>query len=180
MSCDGWVEVITGPMFSGKTEEFVRRVNEVTLRRQFVRVYRPPTDDRTKEVVSHSGQRLRRSEYLTETYVEDLDALPRDRVTVAFDEAQFFPSRIVSWAEEAAQRGARVIIAGLDRDYRGMVFGSMKDLIFLADHVEKRAAVCVVCCRDATRTQRKDPKGPTVVVGAADLYEPRCKFCHRF
>lgn len=180
MNREGWVELITGPMFAGKTEEFVKRVNDLTRRRQFVRVYRPPTDDRTGEVVSHSGHRLRRSEFLSESYVDDLDALPTDRVTVAFEEAQFFPPRIVSWVDAASQRGTRVIIAGLDRDYRGAPFGSMKELLFLADDVKKLSGVCVVCCRDATRTQRKDPQGPTVVVGAGDLYEPRCKLCHRF
>jgi thymidine kinase len=177
---EGWVEVITGPMFSGKTEAFVHRVNRATRQRQLVRVFRPTADSRTKEIISHSGHKLHPSSYLKEAYIADLLDAKYGTSMVAIDEAQFFPPSIVPWVKGASERGLRVIIAGLDRDYRGEAFGSMKDLIFLADHVDKLPAVCAVCCRDATRTQRKDPSGPVTLVGAEDLYEPRCKLCHRF
>ena len=148
--------------------------------RRHVRVYRPVRDTRSETLVSHARTELLPDDrYVTVEYVSDLATIPRDTVTIAFDEAQFFGPEIVDWVKEAERRGVHILIAGLDRDSRGEEFGSMKELVFMADRVDKLAAVCVVCARDATRTQRKKPFESQIAVGASELYEPRCKRCHR-
>ena len=181
----GWLEVIAGPMFSGKSEELIRRVKRVLIAGQKVRVFKPRLDDRyhASDVVSHDGERVRAepvagsSEMRSRLQGEDVQV-------VAVDEAQFFDDGLPELLEELAANGVRVIVAGLDMDFRGEPFGVMPTLMARAEFVEKLSAVCVRCGRAATRTQRLvDGKParydePVILVGAAEAYEPRCRACH--
>jgi len=181
----GWLEVIAGPMFSGKSEELIRRVKRVLIAGQKVRVFKPRLDDRyhASDVVSHDGERVRAepvagsSEMRSRLEGEDVQV-------VAVDEAQFFDDGLPELLEELAAAGVRVIVAGLDMDFRGEPFGVMPTLMARAEFVEKLSAVCVRCGRAATRTQRLvDGKParydePVILVGAAEAYEPRCRACH--
>ena len=181
----GWLEVIAGPMFSGKSEELIRRVKRVLIAGQKVRVFKPKLDDRyhASDVVSHDGERVRAepvagsSEMQSRLQGEDVQV-------VAVDEAQFFDDGLPELLEELAANGVRVIVAGLDMDFRGEPFGVMPTLMARAEFVEKLSAVCVRCGRAATRTQRLvDGKParydePVILVGAAEAYEPRCRACH--
>ena len=181
----GWLEVIAGPMFSGKSEELIRRVKRVLIAGQKVRVFKPRLDDRyhASDVVSHDGERVRAepvagsSEMQSRLQGEDVQV-------VAVDEAQFFDDGLPELLEELAANGVRVIVAGLDMDFRGEPFGVMPTLMARAEFVEKLSAVCVRCGRAATRTQRLvDGKParydePVILVGASEAYEPRCRACH--
>ena len=181
----GWLEVIAGPMFSGKSEELIRRVKRVLIAGQKVRVFKPRLDDRyhASDVVSHDGERVRAepvagsSEMRSRLQGEDVQV-------VAVDEAQFFDDGLPELLEELAANGVRVIVAGLDMDFRGEPFGVMPTLMARAEFVEKLSAVCVRCGRAATRTQRLvDGKParydePVILVGASEAYEPRCRACH--
>jgi len=181
----GWLEVIAGPMFSGKSEELIRRVKRVLIAGQQVRVFKPRLDDRydASDVVSHDGERVR-----AEPVADSAELRQRLEGTsvqvVAVDEAQFFDQGLPDLLEELAERGVRVIVAGLDQDFRGEPFGIMPTLLARAEFVEKLSAVCVRCGRAATRTQRLiDGKParydePVILVGAAEAYEPRCRACH--
>lgn len=170
-------------MFSGKSEELIRRVNRALIARQEVQVFKPAIDDRydPEAVASHSGRRIEARP------VEDIAAIREElregvRV-VALDECQFFGQEVVELALELADGGARVIVAGLDLDFRGEPFGSMPQLLAHAELVEKLTAICR-CGRQATRTQRligDSPAhydDPVILVGAAERYEPRCRECH--
>ncbi len=182
----GWIEVIAGPMFSGKSEELIRRVKRVMIAGQKVRVFKPLIDDRyhASDVVSHDGQRVQ-AEPLQNS-AEILDALveQKDLKVIAVDEAQFFDLELPAVLERAAQGGVRVIVAGLDMDFRGEPFGPMPALLARAEFVEKLSAVCVQCGRSATRTQRLINGEPAryddavILVGAKEAYEPRCRACH--
>lgn len=181
----GWLEVIAGPMFSGKSEELIRRVKRVLIAGQKVRVFKPKLDDRyhASDVVSHDGERVQAepvagsSEMQSRLQGEDVQV-------VAVDEAQFFDDGLPELLEELAANGVRVIVAGLDMDFRGEPFGVMPTLMARAEFVEKLSAVCVRCGRAATRTQRLvDGKParydePVILVGASEAYEPRCRACH--
>ena len=172
-------------MFSGKSEELIRRVKRVLIAGQKVRVFKPRLDDRyhASDVVSHDGERVRAepvagsSEMRSRLQGEDVQV-------VAVDEAQFFDDGLPELLEELAANGVRVIVAGLDMDFRGEPFGVMPTLMARAEFVEKLSAVCVRCGRAATRTQRLvDGKParydePVILVGAAEAYEPRCRACH--
>ncbi|HTL12670.1 MAG TPA: thymidine kinase [Bdellovibrionota bacterium] len=173
------IEVICGSMFSGKTEELMRRIKRAQFARQKVQVFKPAIDNRysADHVQSHDA---RRTQAIAVSKPWDIMSHVEDRCrVVGIDEAQFFGDEIVDVATKLANRGVRVIIAGLDMDFRGRPFGPMPSLMAVAEDVTKLSAICVVCGEAASRSQRliyeaKDQ----VLVGAADLYEARCRTCH--
>lgn len=181
----GWVEVITGSMFSGKTEELLRRLRRAEIAGQSVAVFTPAVDDRYGEaqVGSHSGH-----EWAATTVDESRPhAIPgslNGEAVVAIDEANFFSDDLVEVCERLASDGRRVIVSGLDQTYRGEPFAPMPRLMATAEYVEKLQAICVRCGEPATRTQRLvdgEPahyEDPTVMVGAEESYEARCRDCH--
>ncbi len=174
----GWIEVICGPMFSGKTEELIRRLRRAEYGRQKVQVFKPAIDDRyaVREVVSHSEQRLQ-AQILTEaTELESF--LEDDTDVVGIDEAQFFDERIVEVAERLANRGLRVVAAGLDTDYLGEPFAPMPELMARAEYVSKLLAICVRCGAPANRSLRVAGGESRVEVGAGDRYEAVCRACY--
>ncbi|WP_026174994.1 thymidine kinase [Thermus igniterrae] len=181
----GWIEVIAGPMFSGKSEELIRRVKRALIARQRVRVFKPRLDTRYHEsqVVSHDGERV---EAIPVASAQEMEAYlsPRPEV-VAVDEVQFLDRGLLPLVERLAQEGVRVILAGLDLDFRGEPFGLMPELLARAEFVEKLTAICPRCGAPATRTQRlvngrpARYSDPVILVGAQEHYEPRCRACHQ-
>jgi thymidine kinase len=180
----GSVEVITGSMFCGKTDELIRRLRRATIARPKVQVFKPVIDSRyaLEKVTSHAG-----SEYAAQPVSNApaiRDALEPDTTMVGIDEAQFFDEAIIPITRQLAERGVRVIVAGLDTDFRGEPFGPMPVLMAAADIVDKLHAICMVCGGAACRTQRlvngKPARydDPIVIVGAAELYEARCRAHH--
>lgn len=180
----GSIEVITGSMFSGKTEELIRRLRRARIARQTVQVFKPIIDTRfsVEKVKSHAG-----SEFEATPVPAAADILPLIRpetTVVALDEAQFFDADVCALARALAERGLRVIAAGLDQDFRGEPFGPMPQLLSLAEQVDKLHAICAICGDEASRTQRLingEParySDPVVVVGASELYEARCREHH--
>jgi len=181
----GWIEVICGSMFSGKTEELIRRVRRAQIARQKVQVFKHSLDVRyaAREVASHNGLQL---EAVPVENSAQLRALIAPETTVvAIDEGQFFDEGLVSLCEELADRGLRVIVAGLDLDFRGEPFGPMPQLMARAERVDKLQAICVVCGGPASRTQRLingQPAAyddPVIMVGADEVYQARCRGCHQ-
>lgn len=180
----GWIEVICGSMFSGKSEELIRRIRRARYARQKVQVFKPTIDKRysSVDVVSHNGTKVKAVS--VEHPEEILDSIDADTEVVAIDEVQFFNNDIVAVCEELACRGLRVIVAGLDTDFRGEPFGPTPKLMAVAEYVEKLQAICVKCGNPASRTQRLvngEPApydGPTILVGASENYEARCRHCH--
>jgi thymidine kinase len=180
----GRVEVICGSMFSGKTEELIRRVRRAMIARQKVQVFKPAIDARysLQRVTSHNGQDF--EAIPVGTVAEIAPLIEPDTTVVAIDEAQFFDEEIVRFVEQLAARGIRVILAGLDTDFRGEPFGPMPSLLCRADEVVKLHAICMVCGEEATRTQRLvngQPArydDPIIMVGAAEAYEARCREHH--
>ena len=179
----GWLEVICGPMFSGKSEEMIRRLRRAEIAGQRVVIFKPRIDDRydATDVVSHAGARMQAVPIAT---VSELAERAAGIDVVGIDEAQFLGDGIVSCALDLADRGTRVIVAGLDQDFRRLPFGPMPDLLSHAEFVDKLQAVCHRCGGPATTTQRlvdgraAPYSGETVVVGAAEQYEARCRGCH--
>lgn len=173
----GWVEVIAGCMFSGKTEELIRRLRRAKIAKLNVKVFKPRIDNRYSEnqIVSHSEQSL--PSIIVENPFEILD-LAEDAQVVGIDEAQFFSNELVDVANKLADEGKRVIIAGLDMDYRGIPFEPMPQLLAIAEYITKTLAICVNCGNPADRTQRKIASSERVLVGASDSYEARCRKCH--
>ena len=180
----GWIEVICGSMFSGKTEELIRRVRRAQIARQKVQVFKPAIDTRYVkwEVASHNGMQL---EAMPVENMAQLRALLEpDTTVIAIDEGQFFDEGLVDLCEGLADQGMRVIIAGLDMDFRGEPFGPMPILMARAEQVDKVQAICVVCGGPASRTQRLidgHPAAyddPIILVGASEVYEARCRGCH--
>lgn len=175
----GFIEVICGSMFSGKTEELLRRVKRAQIGRLKVQVFKPVIDNRysADHVQSHDANRvLSRPVEHAHDILRFLDDNTR---VVGIDEAQFFDDSVVEIAQKIAYRGVRVIVAGLDMDFRGQPFGPMPKLLAVAEHVTKLSAVCMVCGGPASRSQRiAGSSAERVVVGAKDLYEARCRFCH--
>lgn len=180
----GRVEVICGSMFSGKTEELIRRVRRATIARQTVQVFKPAIDSRhaLQRVTSHNGQDFEAIPVNEARAI--LDQLQPGTTVVAIDEAQFFDAAIVGVVDQLAARGIRVILAGLDTDFRGEPFGAMPDLLCRADDVVKLHAICMVCGEEAARTQRlvngqpANYHDPVIMVGAAEAYEARCREHH--
>jgi thymidine kinase len=174
----GWLEVICGPMFSGKTEELIRRLRRAEIAKQKVQVFKPVIDDRysIREVVSHSAQRT--NAMPVRTARELLERVDKDTDVVGIDEAQFFDSEIVKVVDRLATDGKRVLIAGLDTDYRSEPFDPMPTLMARAEYVTKLLAICVRCGNPANRTLRVSGGAARVEVGAADRYEAVCRLCH--
>jgi len=174
----GWLEVVCGPMFSGKSEELIRRLRRAVIARQAVQVFKPKIDDRyaATAIVSHSRLSLEAQVAATSAEIAAL-VLPETRV-VGIDEVQFFDDGVVALCERLALSGARVIVAGLDQDYTGAPFGPMPALMSVAEYVTKSLAICMQCGAPAGRSQRLVPSGGQVQVGAADTYEARCRKCH--
>jgi thymidine kinase len=180
----GHVEVICGSMFCGKTDELIRRLRRATIARQKVQVFKPAIDGRysLEKVTSHAG-----SEFAATPLASSQDVLARlegDTTVVAIDEAQFFDENIINVVDELAERGLRVIVAGLDLNFKGEPFGCMPVLMARAERVDKLQAICMVCGEPASRTQRlvngKPARydDPVIIVGAAELYEARCRTHH--
>lgn len=180
----GSVEVITGSMFSGKTDELIRRLRRATIARQKVQVFKPAIDNRynNEKVTSHAGSDFEAIPIKSSADVKQ--KLDNDTTVVAIDEAQFFDEGIITVVQELADSGMRVIVAGLDTDFRGEPFGPMPIIIAQAEDVDKLHAICMVCGEPATRTQRLvngNPahyNDPVVIVGAAEMYEARCRKHH--
>jgi thymidine kinase len=172
-------------MFSGKTEELIRRLRRAVIARQKVQVYKPIIDTRYHEqrVTSHNGLDFEAKPVASAFDIISL--LAEDTTVVAIDEVQFFGPEVVEVCEDLAEKGKRVICAGLDTDFRGVPFGSIPDLMARAEEVNKLHAICVVCGEEASRTQRlingrpANFDDPVVLVGAAEVYEARCRQCHQ-
>lgn len=180
----GWLEVITGPMYCGKSEELIRRLRRVKIAKQKVKVFKPVLDNRysKKDVVSHSGNSI---EAVPVDHPEEiLERLDETVDVVGIDEAQFFHEDLVEICENLADQGIRVILAGLDRDFRNQPFGPMPELMARAEYVDKLHAICIQCGEPASRTQRLidgEPAAiddPIILVGASEVYEARCRSCH--
>ena len=182
---DGSIEVICGSMFCGKTEELIRRLRRARIAKQNVQVFKPVIDNRYehKKVTSHSGIDV--DALPVDSSKDILLALEPDTTVVGVDEVQFFDDGIINVVEQLAERGFRVIVTGLDMDFRGEPFGCMPQLMARAERVEKLQAICMVCGKAASRTQRLVDgrpahfNDPVVVVGAQELYEARCRKHHK-
>ena len=172
----GWVEVVCGSMFSGKTEELIRRINRARIAHLKVEIYKPAIDVRyhNTEVVSHNSNSV--NAVPVESSLNIL-LISQDADVVGIDEAQFFDSELVYVCETLAQRGVRVIIAGLDMDYLGKPFGPMPALMAIAEYVTKVNAICMVCGDLATHSFRKTANSQQVMLGEKDTYEARCRHC---
>lgn len=172
----GWIEVICGPMFSGKTEELIRRLVRAQIARQNVEIFKPRIDQRyaKTEIVSHS--QLVIPSRLIESPYEILDHA-READVVGVDEAQFLGLNLVEVVQKLADDGKRVIIAGLDTDYRGMPFEPIPQLLCIAEYIDKTLAICMQCGNPAKHTQRIVESSERVLVGAREAYEPRCRKC---
>jgi thymidine kinase len=179
----GWLEVVCGPMFSGKSEELIRRLRRAEIAGQKALIVKPRIDDRYDigHVVSHAGAKMRA---VAVARPEEILGIADDYDAVGIDEVQFFSREIVTVIERLVDRGTRVVAAGLDQDFRGLPFGSLPELLCRAELVDKLQAVCHRCGGPATMTQRlvdgrpAAADGETIVVGALDSYEARCRACH--
>ena len=173
----GWIEVITGSMFSGKSEELIRRLRRAQVAKQKVQIFKPLMDSRFSEdhIVSHSDMRI------PSQNVQTSDDLVRrvagDTEVVGIDEGQFFDLNLPAACNTLADRGRRVIVAGLDQDYLGRPFEPMPQLLAIAEYITKTLAICVVCGGPANHTQRLVASSDRVLVGASGLYEARCRHC---
>lgn len=181
----GSVEVITGSMFCGKTDELIRRLRRATIARQKVQVFKPALDIRYSavKVKSHAGNEF--DAIPIQFAHEILEKTMHETTVVAVDEAQFFDNEIINVIQALAERGVRVIVAGLDTDFRGEPFGPMPIIMAKAENVDKLHAICMICGEAASRTQRlvngqpANYNDPVVIVGAAELYEARCRAHHQ-
>jgi thymidine kinase len=173
----GWIEVIAGSMFSGKSEELIRRLRRAKIARQKVQVFKPEIDERFSQdhIVSHSEMRHESSNI--RSAAEVLAKVERDTEVVGIDEGQFFDNELVSVANELAQRGVRVIIAGLDQDYTGRPWEPMPQLLAIAEYITKTHAICMKCGQPANYSQRIFESEERVAVGATGMYEARCRRC---
>ena len=173
----GGIEVVCGPMFSGKTEELIRRLRLARIAKQRVQIFKPVIDNRYDEqhITSHLNQKFICTPI--REISEILGKLADNTRVVGIDEAQFFTEEIVEVCEKLANRRLRVIVAGLDQDYLGNPFGPIPKLLAIADDVLKLKAVCMICGGEATKSQRLTRDKEQVVVGAADHYEARCRLC---
>ena len=173
----GWIEVITGCMFSGKTEELIRRLRRAQIAKQQVKIFKPKIDTRFADdsIVSHSEQSL------PSIQIKDINEVTEssdDAQVIGIDEAQFFSEDIINVCTELADKGKRVIVAGLDQDYRGIPFEPIPHLLAIAEYITKSLAICVECGNPADKTQRKTTSSERVIVGASNIYEARCRKCH--
>jgi len=181
----GRLEVITGPMFCGKTDELLRRLRRAIIAKQKIQVFKPGFDIRysSEKVTSHAGNEY--NAYPVENISEVPTLLLDDVTLVAIDEAQFFGDKIIDVIQALVDKGIRVIVAGLDMDFRGEPFGQMPVLLAQAEVVDKLHAICMVCGEEATRTQRLVDSSPAyyddpiIIVGASEMYEARCRIHHQ-
>jgi thymidine kinase len=173
----GSIEVITGSMFSGKSEELIRRVRRAQIARQRVQLFKPQIDSRYSpgEIVSHSEMKM--PSQVVDEAAQILPLVKDDTEVVGIDEGQFFDGSLVDVVDALANRGLRVIVAGLDQDYRGRPFEPMPQLMAVAEYVDKTLAVCMRCGAPANRSQRLVATADRVVVGGAGQYEARCRRC---
>lgn len=172
----GWIEVICGSMFSGKTEELIRRLRRASYAGQQVAVFKPVIDERydTEQIVSHDANSLISTPIAQARQILNIG---EDVSVVGVDEAQFFDQELVRICEMLAGRGVRVIVAGLDMDYQGIPFGPMPDLLAVAEYITKVHAICPHCGNLATHSYRLSEETEKVVLGEKDKYEPRCRAC---
>ena len=176
-SDSGWIEVIGGSMFSGKTEELIRRLRRAQIAQMPTIIFKPRIDSRYSDshIVSHNQIKL--ESHLVNT-PQDILPLAENARVVAIDEAQFFDDSILDVCKILASQGKRVVVAGLDTDYRGVPFGPMPQLMCEADYLDKLRAICVQCGNPATYTQRTSADAGQVVIGELDKYEARCRNCY--
>ncbi|MCL2521741.1 MAG: thymidine kinase [Erysipelotrichales bacterium] len=181
----GWIELICGSMFAGKSEELIRRIQRIKYAKKKIQAFKPVVDNRyaIDEIVSHDNNRVKS---ICITKASDIiQFLDSDTYAIAIDEVQFLDMGIIEVAEELADKGIRVILAGLDKDFRGEPFGPMPFLLARAEHILKLTAICTVCGGPATRSQRlvngEEAKydEPLIILGAKEAYEPRCRHCHK-
>jgi thymidine kinase len=173
----GWIEVITGSMFSGKSEELIRRLRRAQIAKQRVQIFKPSIDDRYADdhIISHSEMRIP-SENLSSSRAL-LDRVAKDTEVVGIDEGQFFDAELPAVCNTLADQGKRVIVAGLDQDYLGKPFEPMPQLLAIAEYITKTLAICMVCGAPANHTQRLVASKERVLVGAQGTYEARCRQC---
>jgi len=173
----GWIEVIVGSMFSGKSEELIRRLRRAQIARQKVQIFKPTIDTRYADdhIVSHSEMRIP-SRAVSSSHAL-LDLVEADTDVVGIDEGQFFDQELPATCNELANRGKRVIVAGLDQDYLGKPFDPMPQLLAIAEYITKTLAICMVCGNPANHTQRLVASGDRVLLGAQGTYEARCRVC---
>ena len=173
----GWIEVIVGSMFSGKSEELIRRLRRAQIARQRMQIFKPALDTRYADdaIVSHSEMRISSRAVANSRAL--LQLVEDDTEVVGIDEGQFFDQDLPTVVNELADRGKRVIVAGLDQDYLGKPFEPMPQLLAIAEYITKTHAICMVCGNPANHTQRLVASGDRVLVGAAGLYEARCRRC---
>jgi thymidine kinase len=173
----GWIEVIVGCMFSGKSEELIRRLRRAQIARQRVQIFKPIIDTRFADdhIVSHSDMRIQSQAVATSRVL--IDKVASDAEVVGIDEGQFFDLELPMVCNTLADRGLRVIVAGLDQDYLGKPFEPMPQLLAIAEYITKTHAICMVCGNPASHTQRLVASGDRVLVGAQGLYEARCRRC---
>src|SRR4030066_822251 len=181
---EGWIEVICGSMFSGKSEELIRRVHRVQIAKKKIQIFKPTIDNRyaVQYIYSHNGTKV---EALNISKSKEIsERVEPDTEVIAIDEAQFYDDDIVLVCQKLADQGKRVIIAGLDQDFRGEPFGPIPKLLAVAEYVDKLQAICMVCGDTASRTQRlvdgqpAKYSDPTILIGAQESYEARCRKCH--
>ncbi len=182
---DGWIEIICGSMFAGKTEELIRRINRIHYARKSIITFKPVIDNRydKQAIVSHSQKKV--DSIPVSSSKEILEHITELPYAVAIDEAQFFDEGLIDIVERLANSGVRVIIAGLDMTFKGEPFGIMPELMARAEYITKLQAICQVCGAPATRTQRiidgrpADYDDPIILVSASEKYEARCRHCHQ-
>ena len=173
----GWIEVVVGSMFSGKSEELIRRLRRAQIARQKVQIFKPALDTRyaTDHIVSHSDMRI--PSEAVERSRELIDRVHPDTEVVGIDEGQFFDMELPAVTNELANMGKRVIVAGLDQDYLGKPFDPMPQLLAIAEYITKTLAICMVCGNPANHTQRLVASEDRVLLGAQGMYEARCRRC---
>jgi thymidine kinase len=173
----GWIEVICGSMFSGKTEELIRRIRRAQIAKLTVAIFKPKIDDRfsKQHIVSHNDQRI---PSIAVASAGEILVKAEDAQVIGIDEAQFFDMSLVDVCQQLANSGRRVIIAGLDQDYTGKPFEPIPQLLAVAEYITKTLAICVKCGNPANRTQRLSKDSERVVVGSGNIYEARCRFCY--
>ena len=173
----GWIEVICGSMFSGKTEELIRRLNRARIARQRVEIFKPQIDNRysAEDVVSHDSKAIRSTPVSSPG---NILLMTSEVDVVGIDEAQFFDESLVDVCNELANQGVRVIVAGLDMDFRGQPFGPMPALMAIAEYVTKVHAICIRCGNLAQHSFRKSSSEQLVMLGEQDVYEPLCRSCY--
>jgi thymidine kinase len=173
----GWIEVICGSMFSGKSEELIRRLRRAQIARQRVQIFKPKMDKRYSEdhIVSHSEMKIKSQ--LVSQAREIIDMLDGRTQVIGVDEGQFFDMNLVAVCNKLADTGKRVIVAGLDQDFRGNPFDPMPQLLAIAEYITKTLAICMRCGAPANRTQRLVESADRLLVGATDAYEARCRLC---